>query len=85
MMDRYTVNKAVIQNVPVDELEKLYYIFDELACTVDYSRKHGELIISIGNSFELELTADPQELVEIQSDKYWQDDAMNVAEGYWKQ
>ena len=74
-----------IQKVPVDVLEKLYYIFDELACTVDYSRDNGELIVSVGEDFHLEFEADRAELIRLAEDKYWHDDAMNVAEGYWKE
>lgn len=84
-MDRYTLNKAVIRDVPMDSLEKLYRIFDELACSIDWSEEHGELIVRIGQTFELELTADPQELKEIAEDKYWVDDAERIAEGYWRQ
>lgn len=74
-----------IQKVPVDVLEKLYYIFDELACTVEYSRENGELIVSVGEDFYLEFEADRAELIRLSEDKYWHDDAMNVAEGYWRQ
>ena len=84
-MDRYTVCKAVIRDVPVDSLEKLYYIFDDLGCTVEYSRDHGELIIRVGKTFELELTADGKELKRLMEDKYWIDDAERIAEGYWRQ
>lgn len=84
-MDRCTVNKAVIRNVPVDSLEKLYHLFDELACSIDYSRDNGELIVQVGKTFELEMTADPQELKEIAEGEFWAEDAERVAEGYWRQ
>jgi hypothetical protein len=84
-MDRYTKNKAVIRDVPMDDLRKLFEIFDDLGCSVEYSRDLGELIITIGKTFELELTADPEELKQIAEDKYWIDDAERVAEGYWRQ
>jgi hypothetical protein len=74
-----------IQKVPVDVLEKLYYIFDDLACTVEYSRDNGELIVGVGEDFYLEFEADRAELIRLAEDKYWNDDAMNVAEGYWRQ
>jgi hypothetical protein len=79
------MNKAVIENVPLDSLEKLFYIFEELACHHEYSRSDGELHIGVGDSFWLSFYADPAELREIETDKYWHDDAMNVAEGYWRQ
>ena len=84
-MDRYTVNKAVIRNVPVESLQKLFEVFEELACHHDYSRENGELIIRVGETFELELTADPQELKEIAESEYWAEDAERVAEGYWRE
>ena len=84
-MKRYTVNKAVIRNVPMDSLEKLYRLFDELACSIDWSEELGELIVRVGNTFELEMTADPEELKQIAEDKYWIDDAERVAEGYWRE
>ena len=84
-MDRYTVNKAVIRNVPMDSLEQLYRLFDELACSIDYSRDNGELIVQVGKTFELEMTADPQELKEIYEEEFWAEDAERVAEGYWRQ
>jgi len=84
-MDRYTVSKAVIRDVPVDSLEKLYHLFDELACSIDYSRDLGELIVRVGKTFELEMTADPKELKQIAEDNYWADDAERIAEGYWRQ
>lgn len=84
-MNRYTVNKAVIRNVPVDSLEKLYHLFDELACSIDWSERNGELIVRVGKTFELELTADPQELKEIAESEYWAEDAERVAEGYWRE
>ena len=84
-MDRYTINKAVIRNVPVDSLEKLYHLFDELACSIDYSEELGELIIRVGKTFELELTASEDELKQIAEDKYWAEDAERIAEGYWRE
>jgi hypothetical protein len=84
-MDRYTVNKAVINNVPVDSLRKLYGIFDELACSHEYSESDGELHITIGESFALSFYADPVEMREIEQDKYWSDDADSVAEGFWRE
>jgi hypothetical protein len=84
-MDRYTVNKAVINKVPVDSLEKLYHIFDELACSHEYSREHGELHITVGDSFMLSFHADPVEMREIADNEYWANDAEGVAEGYWRQ
>ena len=84
-MDRYTVNKAVIRDVPVDTLDKFYHLFDELACSIDYSEKLGELIVRVGKTFELELTASQDELRQIEEEKYWNDDAERVAEGYWRQ
>ena len=53
-MDRHTVNKAVIRDVPVKTLEKLYDLFDELGCSHEYSLEKGELIITIGETFERE-------------------------------
>jgi hypothetical protein len=85
MRDRVTLNKGVIQNVPLDSLEKLFYIFDELACHHEYSRDDGELHIGIGESFWLSFYADPAELREIEAEKYWLDDAERVAEGYWNE
>jgi hypothetical protein len=84
-MDRYTVNKAVIRDVPVDTLDKLFHLFEDLACSHDYSRENGELIITVGETFELEFTASQDELRQIEEDKYWNDDAERVAEGYWRQ
>ena len=84
-MGRYTVNKAVIRNVPVDSLQKLFEVFDELACSIDYSRENGELIIRVGETFELELTADPQELEDIYEAEFWAEDAERIAEGYWRE
>ena len=84
-MDRYTVNKAVINKVPVDSLEKLYHIFDELACSHEYSREHGELHITVGETFVLSLYADPVEMRENADNEYWANDAEGVAEGYWRQ
>lgn len=84
-MDRYTVNKAVIRNVPVDSLEKLYEVFDELACSIDWSRDNGELIVRVGKTFELEMTADPRELDEIAQAEFWADDAERIAEKYWRE
>jgi hypothetical protein len=83
--DRVTVNKAVINKVPVDSLEKLYRIFDELACTVEYSEEHGELYVSVGESFVLEFLADRDEMKQIAEDEYWANDAEGVAEGYWRE
>jgi len=84
-MDRYTVNKAVIRNVPMNSLEQLYRLFDELACSIDWSRDLGELIVRVGKTFELEMTADPQELKEIYEEEFWAEDAERIAEGYWRQ
>jgi hypothetical protein len=84
-MDRYTVNKAVIRNVPVDSLEKLFEVFDELSCSIDWSRENGELIIRVGKTFELEMTADPRELEEIYQAEFWADDAERIAEKYWRE
>jgi len=84
-MDRYTVNKAVIRDVPVDTLDKLFHLFEDLACSHDYSRENGELIITVGEPFELEFTASQDELRQIEEEKYWNDDAERVAEGYWRQ
>jgi hypothetical protein len=84
-MDRYTVNKAVIRNVPVDSLEKLFEVFEDLACEHDWSRENGELIIRVGKTFELEMTADPRELKEIAEAEYWADDAERIAEGFWRE
>ena len=84
-MDRYTVNKAVIRNVPVDSLEKLYEVFEELSCSIDWSRENGELIVRVGKTFELELTADPRELDEIYQEEFWAEDAERIAEGYWRE
>ena len=84
-MNRRTINKAVVRDVPMDTLVKLHDLFDELAVTIDWSRDNGELIVRVGDTFELEMTADPDELKEIAEDMYWADDAQAVAEGYWKQ
>ena len=84
-MKRYTVSKAVIRNVPMDSLEKLYEVFDELACSIDWSRDNGELIVRVGETFELEMTADPQELKEIYEEEFWAEDAERIAEGYWRE
>lgn len=84
-MNRYTVNKAVIRDVPMESLEKLFDLFSELACSVDWSVRHGELIVRVGKTFELEMTADPEELKEIAQDEFWAEDAERVAEGYWRQ
>jgi len=84
-MDRYTVNKAVIRDVPVETLDKLFHLFEDLACSHDYSRENGELIITVGETFELEFTASQDELRQIEEEKYWADDAERVAEGYWRQ
>lgn len=84
-MNRYTVNKAVIRNVPMDSLQKLYEVFDELACSIDWSSDLGELIVRVGETFELELTADPQELKEIAEAEFWAEDAERIAEGYWRE
>ena len=84
-MDRHTVNKAVIRDVPVKTLEKLYDLFDELGCSHEYSLEKGELIITVGETFELEFTASQDELRQIEEEKYWADDAERVAEGYWRQ
>ena len=78
-------NKATIQDVPLDSLEKLYYIFDDLGCSVEYSRDMGELIIRVGGKFELELLANQKVMSMMATDKYWADDADRVAEGYWRQ
>jgi len=83
--DRVTLNKAVIQKVPVARLYELYRIFDELACTVEYSEEHGELYVSVGESFVLEFLADRDEMREIAESEYWASDAEGVAEGYWRQ
>ena len=84
-MDRYTISKAVIRDVPVDTLDKLFHLFEDLACSHEYSRENGELIITVGKTFELELTASQDELRQIEEEKYWNDDAERVAEGYWRQ
>lgn len=84
-MNRYTINKAVIRNVPMDSLEKLFHLFEDLACSHEYSRENGELIVRIGETFELEMTADSSELKQIEEDKFWADDAERIAEGYWRQ
>ena len=84
-MDRYTVNKAVIRNVPVDSLEKLYEVFEELSCSIDWSRENGELIVRVGKTFELEMTADPRELDEIAQAEFWAYDAERIAEGFWRE
>ena len=84
-MSRYTISKAVIRDVPVDTLDKLYHLFDELACSQEYSLENGELIITVGKTFELELTASQEELKQIAEEKYWADDAERIAEGQWRQ
>ncbi len=84
-MNRRTINKAVVRDVPMGTLVKLHELFDELAVTIDWSRDNGELIVRVGDTFELEMTADPDELKEIAEDMYWADDAQVVAEGYWRQ
>ena len=84
-MNRYTVNKAVIRNVPMDSLQKLFELFEDLACEHDWSRENGELIIRVGKTFELELTADPRELDEIYQEEFWADDAERIAEKYWRE
>ena len=84
-MSRYTISKAVIRDVPVDTLDKLYHLFDELACSHEYSRENGELIITVGKTFELEFTASQEELKQIAEEKYWADDAESIAEGHWRQ
>ena len=84
-MSRRTINKAVVRDVPMDTLAKLHDLFDELAVSIDWSRDNGELIVRVGDTFELEMTADPDELKEIAEDMYWADDARAVAEGFWKQ
>lgn len=84
-MNRHTINKAVIRNVPMDSLEKLFHLFEDLACSHEYSRENGELIVRIGETFELEMTADSSELKQIEEDKFWADDAERIAEGYWRQ
>lgn len=78
-------HKAVIRDVPLDSLEKLYRIFDELACSIDYSEEFGELIVRVGDRVEIEMTADPNELREIAENNYWANDAESIAEGYWRQ
>ena len=84
-MNRYTVNKAVIRNVPMDSLQKLFEVFEELSCSIDWSRENGELIVRVGKTFELEMTADPQELKEIAQAEFWADDAERIAEGFWRE
>lgn len=84
-MNRYTINKAVIRDVPMDTLEKLFLLFEDLACSHEYSRENGELIITVGKTFELEFTAHKGELRRIAEEKYWADDAERIAEGYWRQ
>lgn len=84
-MKRYTVNKAVIRNVPMDSLQKLFEVFEDLACHHDWSRENGELIIRVGDTFELEMTADPRELEEIAQAEFWADDAERIAEGFWRE
>ncbi len=84
-MNRRTINKAVVRDVPMDTLVKLHDLFDELAVTIDWSRDNGELIVRVGETFELEMTADPDELKEIAEDMYWADDAQAVAEGFWRE
>jgi hypothetical protein len=83
--NRLTINKAVINKVPVDSLEKLYHIFDELACSHEYSEENGELHITVGDSFMLSFHADPVEMREIAEREHWANDAEGVAEGYWRQ
>lgn len=84
-MNRYTVNKAVIRNVPMDSLQKLFEVFEELSCSIDWSRENGELIVRVGKTFELEMTADPRELDEIAQAEFWADDAERIAEGFWRE
>lgn len=84
-MNRRTINKAVVRDVPMDTLVKLHDLFDELAVSIDWSRDNGELIVRVGETFELEMTADPDELKEIAEDMYWADDAQAVAEGFWRE
>ena len=84
-MNRYTVNKAVIRNVPMDSLQKLFEVFEELSCSIDWSRENGELIVRVGKTFELEMTADPQELKDIYEAEFWAEDAERIAEGYWRE
>jgi hypothetical protein len=84
-MNRYTVNKAVIRNVPMDSLEKLFELFEDLSCSIEYSQDRGELIVRVGKTFELELTADNRELKRLMEEKYWIDDAERIAEGYWRE
>ncbi len=84
-MNRRTINKAVVRDVPMDTLVKLHELFDELAVSIDWSRDNGELIVRVGETFELEMTADPDELKEIAEDMYWADDAQAVAEGFWRE
>lgn len=84
-MNRRTINKAVVRDVPMDTLVKLHDLFDELAVSIDWSRDNGELIVRVGDTFELEMTADPDELKEIAEDMYWADDAQAVAEGFWRE
>ncbi len=84
-MNRRTINKAVVRDVPMDTLVKLHELFDELAVSIDWSRDNGELIVRVGETVELEMTADPDELKEIAEDMYWADDAQAVAEGFWRE
>lgn len=84
-MSRYTISKAVIRDVPMDTLDKLYHLFEDLACSHEYSRENGELIITVGKTFELEFTASQEELKQIAEEKYWADDAESIAEGHWRQ
>lgn len=84
-MNRRTINKAVVRDVPMGTLVKLHDLFDELAVTIDWSRDNGELIVRVGETFELEMTADSDELKEIAEDMYWADDAQAVAEGFWRE
>jgi hypothetical protein len=84
-MKRYTVNKAVIRDVPMDSLEKLFELFEDLSCSIDWSRDNGELIVRVGETFELELTASPDELKQIAEDEYWAEDAERIAEGFWRE
>jgi hypothetical protein len=84
-MSRHTINKAVINKVPMDSLEKLFYIFEELACHHEYSREHGELHITVGETFTLSFHADPVEIREIAESEYWANDAENIAEGFWRE
>jgi hypothetical protein len=79
------MNKAVINKVPLERLQELFHIFEELACEIEWSRHNGELIVRVGGEFELEMNADPKELAEIEEDDYWMQDAENIAEGLWRE